>query len=164
MYSPDNLSKHEIKQLGNKKHALPRIPQDNHKDVFATSKNNYFEIEVGPRRYWVTKLTNKVKKTFSLQAYLHKNLYDSHVNMKLARRRQIQIMQALNLRTKSGAKKTITPEEKWIYEHITWTNDEASCHPTTASSTPATDDIMEEDEEPNDDDDSEETKQSEEDD
>ncbi|KAE8795060.1 hypothetical protein D1007_30265 [Hordeum vulgare] len=109
--SPENLTVHEIKQLKKKKHVAPRIPPDHHEDVFATSSDSDFELEAGVNPTWVTKLTDKVKKTFSLQAHVQKKLYVAHVNERLARRTHIQIMWALNLQDDSGSKKIITLEE-----------------------------------------------------
>ena len=73
----------------------------------------------------------------------------------------------------SGSEKSITPEDKWIFENSTWTYDEASGHPATSTSaTAAADDIMDEDDpeasdgddpEASDGDDPEETEESEED-
>ncbi|KAE8792077.1 dna replication licensing factor mcm4 [Hordeum vulgare] len=93
-FSPD-LTMHEAKQLQKKKHALPRIPPNHPEDVFATSSDSDFELDAGAKPSWVTKLTDKVCKTFCLQAHLQKKLYTSHVNEKLATHRHIQIMRAL---------------------------------------------------------------------
>ncbi|KAE8788399.1 hypothetical protein D1007_37584 [Hordeum vulgare] len=81
---------HEIKQLRKKKHALPYIPPVHPEDVFATSNDNDFELEAGAKPSRVTKITHKVRKTFCLHAHVQKKLYTTHVNEKLARRRQIQ--------------------------------------------------------------------------
>ncbi|KAE8790110.1 hypothetical protein D1007_35625 [Hordeum vulgare] len=139
---------------------------DDPMDVFATSSDSNFELEAGDKPSWVTKLTNKVRKTFCLYTHVEKKLYNAHVNDKLARHGTIQIMRALKIYTESGSEKTITPEEKCIYEHNTWTDDEASGHPTDASSARATNDNMEYDDETedDDDDDSKDTEESEEDD
>ncbi|KAE8769288.1 dna replication licensing factor mcm4 [Hordeum vulgare] len=162
--SCDNLTVHEIKQLRKNNRALPRIPPNQPEDIFATSSDNDFELEAGAKPSWATKLTDKVRKTLFLQAHLQKKLYNAHVNEKLARQRNIHIMQALQIQIESGYQKTITQGEKWICEHNNWTDDEASGHLATPSSARATDTIMEDDEEPHDGDDSKETKESEEDD
>ncbi|KAE8780938.1 hypothetical protein D1007_45839 [Hordeum vulgare] len=114
--SPKNLTVHEIKQLNKKKHAKPRIPPDHPKDVFATSDSD-FENMAEAHPYWVSKLTDQVKKTFYLQSHVHKKLYEAHVNEKLAERRDSDYM-----------------------------DDDASGHPSTSTSADD-DDIMEDDEE-----------------
>jgi hypothetical protein len=170
--SPDNLTNHEVKQLRKKKHAEPRFPADDPEDVFATSSDEDFELEAGAKPSWVDKLTAKVKKTFCLQTHIQKKLYDAHVNEKMARRRQIQMMRHLKMHVDSGTEKSITPEDQWIFEHSTWTDDEASGPPATSTSAAAAaDDIMEDDEESvgddpveSDGDESEESEESEEDD
>jgi hypothetical protein len=163
---------HEFKQLREKKHAKPRYPADDPEDVFATSSDEDFELEAGAKPSWVAKLIAKVKKTFCLQTHIQKKLYEAHVNEKMARRRQIQMMRHLKMQVDRGTEKSITPEDKWIFENNTWTDDEASGLPATSTSAAAAaDDIMEEYEEsvsddPNesDGDDSEVTEESEEDD
>ena len=64
--SPDNLTVHEVKQLKKKKHDEPHFPANDPKDVYATSDDEDFEMELGAKPSWVTKLTAKVKKTFCL--------------------------------------------------------------------------------------------------
>lgn len=86
MFSCDNLIVHEITQIRKKKHALPRISPDQPEDVFATSSDNDFELEVGAKPSWVTKLTDKVHKTFFLMADVQNKLYNANVNENLARR------------------------------------------------------------------------------
>ena len=70
--------------------------------------------------------------------------------MKLARRRQIAMMKHLNMQVQSGSEKSITPEERWISTHNTWTDDEAP--PQPSSSFAAADNAMEESDHNNDDD------------
>lgn len=117
--SQDNLVVHVIKQLKKKKHVELRIPVDHVEDVFATSTDNDFELEAGAKPSWVTKLTDKVKKTFCMQSHIQNKLYETHVNAKMVRRRYIPIMRTLNLHVGSGCEKHITPEGHWIYEHST---------------------------------------------
>ena len=114
--SPDNLTVHVVKQLKNTKHAEPCFLADYPKDVYATSDDEDFEMEVGVKPSWVTKLTAKVKKTFCLQSHIQKKLYEAHVNEKHARRREITMMKDLNMLVTSGSEKSITPEDKWICE------------------------------------------------
>ena len=78
---------------------------------YTTSSNSDFELPAGAKPSWVTKITDKIKKTFCLQTHVQKKLYEAHVNEKHARRRQIQIMWALHLEAASGSEKAITPEE-----------------------------------------------------
>jgi hypothetical protein len=74
------------------------------------------------------------------------------------------MMRHLNMQVDRGSEKSITPEDKWIFENSTWTDDEASSHPATSTSATATDDIMDEDDpEASDGDDPAETEESEED-
>ena len=94
-------------------------------------------------------------------------MYEAHVNEKLARRRQIAMMKHVNMPVQSGSEKSITPEERWISSHSTWTDDEAPPQPFTSFT--AADDIMEdedrdEDEESDDEEDPDATEESEEDD
>ena len=51
------------------------------------------------------------------------------------------MMKHLNMSVQSGSEKSITPEERWISSHSTWTDDEAPPQPSTTVS--AADDIME---------------------
>ncbi|KAE8799100.1 hypothetical protein D1007_25573 [Hordeum vulgare] len=145
--SSDKLTVHEIKQLGKKKIALPHIPPDDPKDVFATSSDCDFDLKAKAKPSWVTKLTDKVRNTFVLQVHVQKKLYNAHVNNKLATRKQIQIMWALHIQKETNSQK-VTTLEKWIYVHSNWTDDEASGHPAVVSFSPAADDIMEDDDEP----------------
>ena len=78
-------------------------------------------------------------------------MYEAHVNEKHARRRQIAMMKHLNMPVQSGSEKSITPEERWISTHITWSDDEAPPQPSTSFA--AADNAMEESD-PNDVDDS----------
>lgn len=124
-------------------------------------------MEPGAKPSWVDKLTAKVKKTFYLQSDIQKRMYEAHVNEKLAQRRQISMMRHLNMSVQSGSEKSITPEERWISSHGTWTDDEAPPQPSTSFT--AADDIMEDsdwddDEDSNDDEDPDATEESEEDD
>ena len=91
-----------------------------------------------------------MKKTFCLQADIQKKIYKAHVNEKLARRRQIAMMKHLNMQVQSGSEKSITPEERWISTHSTWTDDEAP--PQPSSSFAAADNAMEESDHDDDDD------------
>ena len=50
-------------------------------------------------------------------------------------------MKHLNMPVKSGSEKSITPEDRWISAHSTWSNDEAPGQPF--SSFAADDDLME---------------------
>jgi len=163
--SPDNLTVHEVKLLKKKKHAEPRFPEHAPEDVYATSDDEDFELEPGAKPSWVAKLTAKVKKTFCLQADIQKKMYEAHVNEKLARRRQIAMMKHLNMQVQSGSEKSITPEERWISTHSTWTDDEAP--PQPSSSFAAADNAMEEsdhdDDDDSDDEDPDATEESEED-
>ena len=136
-------------------------------DVYATSEDEDFEMELGAKPSWVTNLTAKVKKTFCLQTNIQKRMYEAHVNEKHARRCQIAMMKHLNMSVQSGSEKSITPEERWISAHITWSDDEAPRQPSTSFA--ADDDIMEDadqddDEESDDDEDPDATEDSEEDD
>ncbi|KAE8776077.1 hypothetical protein D1007_51358 [Hordeum vulgare] len=133
LYSPKNLTEHEVKQLRNKKHAAPRFPEDAPEYVFATSSDNDFELPAAAKPSWISKFLDKLNKTFCLQAPVQQKLYEAHVNENLARRRQIRIMQALNLEATSGSEKSITPEENWIYGHSTWTDVEVSGQPSPSS-------------------------------
>ena len=139
--SPDNLTNHEVKLLKKKKHAEPRFPANAPEDVYATSDDEDFELEPGAKPSWVDKLAAKVKKTFCLQSDIQKRMYEAHVNEKLARRRQIAMMRHLSMSVQSGSEKSITPEERWISSHSTWTDDEAPPQPSTTVT--AADDIME---------------------
>ena len=47
-------------------------------------------------------------------------MYEPHKNEKLARRREIRMMRAMNLSESSGSEKTITPEDKWISKYSSW--------------------------------------------
>ncbi|KAE8787709.1 hypothetical protein D1007_38315 [Hordeum vulgare] len=135
--SPENLTEHEVKQLRKKKHDAPRFPNDAPTDVFATSSDSDFELPLAAKPSWVSKFLDKLKKNFCLQAHVQKKLYEAHVNEKLARRRHIHIMRALKLKVASGSEKSITPEEKWIYGHSSWTDDKVSGQPATSSTTSA---------------------------
>ena len=124
-------------------------------------------MEPGAQPSWVDKLAAKVKKTFCLQSDIQKRMYEAHVNEKLARRRQIAMMRHLSMSVQSGSEKSITPEERWISSHNTWTDDEAPPQPSTTVT--AADDIMEDsdrddDEDSDDDEDPDATEESEEDD
>ncbi|KAE8802520.1 hypothetical protein D1007_21705 [Hordeum vulgare] len=131
--SPENLTDHEVKQLRKKKHLAPCFPASEPEDVFATSIYSDFELPAGAKPSWVSKLSHKLKKTFFLEAHVEKKLYEAHDNEKLARRRQIQIIRALQLEAASGSGETITPEEQWIYEHSSWTDDEVLVQPAASS-------------------------------
>ena len=87
------------------------------------------------------------------------------------------MMKHLNMQVASGSENSITPEDRWIFENSTWTDDEAPDRSATrgrhtaSTSAAADDDIMEEDDpeasdrddsETSDDDDPEETEESEE--
>ena len=61
------------------------------------------------------------------------------------------MMKLLNIQLTSGSGKSITPEDKWIYEHSTWTDNEA---------TAATANYVVENDEETDDGDPDETKES----
>ena len=50
-------------------------------------------------------------------------------------------MKHLNMPVQSGSEKSITPEERWISTHSTWSDDEAPRQPSTSFA--AADDIME---------------------
>ena len=141
-----NLTVHKVKQLKKKKHAEPRFPANELEDVYATSDDDDFELAPGAKPSWVTKLATKVNKTFCLQTHIQKKLYEAHVNEKHARRREITMMKDLNMLVTSGSEKSITPEDKWICEHSTWTDGEATGHPAPTTSA-AHDDIMEDNEE-----------------
>ena len=69
-------------------------------------------------------------------------MYEAHVNEKLARRHQIAMMKHLNMSVQSGSEKSITPEERWISAHSTWSDDEVPRQPSTSFA--AADDILEE--------------------
>ncbi|KAE8798280.1 hypothetical protein D1007_26579 [Hordeum vulgare] len=137
--SPKNITEHEFKKLRKKKQAAPRFPEDTPEDVFATSSESEFELPTAAKPSWVSKFSDKFNKNFCLQAHVQKHLYEAHVNEKLARRRHIRIMPALKLEATSGSEKYISPEEKWIYGHTTWTDDEVSGQPATSSTTAAQD-------------------------
>ncbi|KAE8812288.1 hypothetical protein D1007_10637 [Hordeum vulgare] len=124
--SPENLTEHEVKQLQKKKHVAPRFPDDAPEDVFATSSDSDFELPVAAKPSWVSNFSGKLKKTFCLQSHVQQKLYEAHVNEKLARCRQIQIMRALKLEAASGSEKSMAREEKWIYGHNSWVDDEFS--------------------------------------
>ncbi|KAE8798622.1 hypothetical protein D1007_26107 [Hordeum vulgare] len=115
------------------------FPNGEPEDIFATSSDSDFELPAGSEPSWVSKLLDKLKKTFCLKAHVQKKLYEAHVNETLARRKQIQIMRALQREAASGSDKTITPEEKWIYEHSTWTDDEVLGQPAASSTASAHD-------------------------
>ncbi|KAE8800258.1 hypothetical protein D1007_24247 [Hordeum vulgare] len=137
--SRDNLNEHEVKQFRKKKHAAPRFLDDAPEDVFATSSDSDFELPAAAKPSWVSKFSDKLKKTFYLQAHVQQKLYEAHVNEKLARRRQILIMRALKLEAPSGSEKSITPEEKWIYGRSSWIDDKVSGQPATSSAVAAPD-------------------------
>ena len=63
----------------------------------------------------------KVKKLFCFQSDIQHRLYQAHVKEKMDRRRQILMMRKLEIDAPSGFEKTITPEDRWISEHGTWT-------------------------------------------
>ncbi|KAE8769396.1 hypothetical protein D1007_59032 [Hordeum vulgare] len=109
--SPKNLTEHVVKQLRNKKHLAPCFPNGKPDDVFATSNDSDFELPAGAKPSWVSKLSDKLKKTFCLHAHVQKKIYEANVNEKLARRRQIQIMRALQLEGSNGSEKSINHEE-----------------------------------------------------
>ncbi|KAE8771470.1 dna replication licensing factor mcm4 [Hordeum vulgare] len=123
LYSAKNLTEHDVKQLRKKKHVAPRFPDDAPEDVFATSSDSDFELPAAAKPSWVSKFSNKLKKTFCLQAHVQQKLYEAHDNEKLAQRRQIQIMRALKLEAANGFEKSIIPEEKWTYCHRSWIDD-----------------------------------------
>ncbi|KAE8778233.1 hypothetical protein D1007_48876 [Hordeum vulgare] len=106
----ENLTEHDVRKL-RKKHLAPRFREGVPEDVSPTSSDSDFELPAGAKPSSVTKLSDKLKKAFCLQAHVQKKLYEAHVNEKLARRRKIQIMQALKIDAASGSQKTITPEE-----------------------------------------------------
>ena len=108
-----------------------------------------------------------MNKTFCLQTDIQKKLYEAHVNENHARRHQIAMMKHLNMPVQSGSKKSITQEERWISAHITWSDDEAPCQPSTSFA--ADDDIMQDtdrddDDESDDEEDPDASEESEEDD
>ncbi|KAE8775595.1 hypothetical protein D1007_51860 [Hordeum vulgare] len=109
--STENLTEHEVKQLRKKKHVAPRFPDDAPEDVFVTSSDSYFEVPVAAKPSWVSKFPDKLKKTFCLQAHVQRKLYEAHVNEKLARHRQIQIMKVLKLESPATSSSTAAPEE-----------------------------------------------------
>ncbi|KAE8817253.1 hypothetical protein D1007_05146 [Hordeum vulgare] len=131
--SHENLTEHEVKQLRKKKHLAPRFPEGKPEDGFATSSDSDFELPIGAKPSCVSKLSDKLKKTFCHQAHVQKKLYKAHVNEKLPTRRQIRIMRALQIEASSSCEKTITPKDQWIYGHSTWTDDEVSGQPTASS-------------------------------
>jgi len=75
------------------------------------------------------------------------------------------MMKHLNMPIQSGSEKSITPEERWISAHNTWSDDEAPRQPSTSFA--ADDDSMEDpdkdDDEESDDEDPDATEDSEED-
>ncbi|KAE8789572.1 hypothetical protein D1007_36217 [Hordeum vulgare] len=142
--SPENFTQHEVKKLRKNKHAAPRFPEDAREDVVATSSDSDFELPAAAKPSWVSMFLDKLNKIFCLQAHFQQKLYVAHVNEKLARYRHIQIMWDLELEAASGSEKSITSEDKWIYGHSTWTNDEVSGQPA-ASSTAAAPDMSDSD-------------------
>ena len=87
--TPANLTEHEVKVLGKKKHKTPCFSTGNQEDVYATSDDEDFELELGVQPTWVEKLTSKIKKTFCLQTHIQKKLYKAHFAKKMAGRKQI---------------------------------------------------------------------------
>jgi hypothetical protein len=69
------------------------------------------------------KLLLKVKKNFCLQLSIQERQYEAHCNEKYAHRRQKAIMRQLSLSVSKGSKDSITPKEKWIFEHSEWHED-----------------------------------------
>ena len=138
---PSSLIPHGRKRLKVKKHAAPRFedPETGRlQTLFPESSDSDFELPKADRSSW-QKLKAKVKNTFCLQADIQHRLYQSHVNEKIARQRQIQMMRALSLDVQSGSEKTITPEEHWISQQYSrWTDSDDSPPPAAGEdSSPA---------------------------
>ena len=94
-------------------------------------------------------------------------LYESHVNEKIARQCQIQMMRAMSLEVRSGSENNITPEDQWISQQYSrWTDSDDTPPPTAGYSPPPADDDEEGSSEiqsdPNEEDDDDATEESDE--
>jgi hypothetical protein len=54
---------------------------------------------------------------------IHDHQYEAHCNEKLAHRRQKAIMRQLSLPASKGSEDSITPKDRWIFEHSEWRED-----------------------------------------
>jgi hypothetical protein len=109
---------HQEKCLRVRKHAKPLVP-GGHPHI----KDPVNETEEQPRMdqepSWLKNLTGKLEKSFCLKLDMQDRVYEAHKKEKNARRRQKEIMGALNLPVSLGSEKSITPKAQWISHYST---------------------------------------------
>jgi len=148
------LVSHDVTKLRQKEHwgVVPEV------EIPGAESGESDEPEYVPpseQPSWAAKLKRKVKKLFCFQSDIQHRLYQAHVKEKMDRRRQILMMRKLEIDAPSGSEKTITPEDRWISEHGTWTesdDDVGTSAPPVAARGQCDEEIVEESEDGSDDD------------